>query len=199
MLIKSILIVTNEREYTDVVRDKILDTVNLITDSNKEVHIFKEDLVLYSLLRDNPKVKFIKGLSSGADLLLFNRMNDGVYKDTDEIGIVKEDFSDVYKRSISRNVTPVRSKAFDEEEYKTLRESVLFRRLKYSITHISSKYKFVINFTDSKDINLLNSLIPAYGDGKFIYTYDCLKNRSEFAVGGCFLPESNFESCIKEA
>lgn len=195
---KSVLIISNDKPFTDIVKERILSIVDNITQSGKEVHIFKEDILLYSLLKDKENIFCINGLSSGADLLLFNKINEDIYFSSDKVKTLKADFSDVYKKSISRHPSPERSKAYDEKEYKTMRESVMIRRLKYSISQIALRYNFIINFKDSKDLNIINNLNPVYGDGKFIYIYDCSKNKSEFAVGGCYLSDNEFNKCIRE-
>lgn len=194
---KPILIVTNTKEFSNSTKDKINYILDLIKSKNKEIHIFKEDTKVYSILKDNPNVSYINGLSSGADLILFNRINENVYSSDDSMKQVKDDFSDVYKRCISRNVSPDRSKAFDEQEFKSLRDSVMVRRLRFNISQISSLYQFIIIFKDTKDTNLLNSIKLEHGDGKFIYIYDCIKDKYEFFVGGFPVTESDFENIIK--
>lgn len=194
---KPILLVTNTKEFSTTTEDKIKSIIDLVTTRAREVHIFKEDTQAYSLLKTNPSISYIEGLSSGADLILFNKINEGVYSSDDSVKRVKDDFSDIYKRAISRNASPDRSKAHDDLEFKSLRESVMFRRLRFNISEISSLYQFIIIFKDSKDTNLLNSIKPEHGDGKFIYTYDCLKDRYEFFVGGFPVTEADFETIVK--
>lgn len=195
---RCILLVSNEKELSDIAKEKILSIVKLALENDKEIHIFKEDIQLYLLLKSYENVFYIKGLSSGADLMLFNKTNSNVYYTSDSIKSVKDDHSDIYKMSISRHKTPDRSKSFDETEYTSVRLSLVSKRLRYNISKISDKYTFIVNFRDTKDVNYLNSINPVYGDGKFIYNYDCVKDRVEFSIGGCFLPEINFETCIKE-
>lgn len=196
-MLKPILLVTHTKQFSPTTENKIKSIVDMITQQDKEVHIFKEDIQAYTLLKSNSHISCINGLSSGADLILFNKINDGVYSSSDSVKQVKDDFSEIYKRSISRNASPDRSKAFDDAEFKTLRDSVMFRRLRFNISEISSLYQFVIIFKDNKDTNLLNSIKPEHGDGKFIYMYDCIKDRYEFFVGGFPVTEADFETIIK--
>lgn len=196
-MIRSILIVSGEKPLSNRAKDQLLQIVGVIQQSGKEIHIFKEDVSLWDVLRNEANVKYINGLNSSADLLLFNKEHEGVYLPTDSVMAAQSDHSTIYKRAISRHVATERSKSFDELEYRSMRNSIVNRRLKFAIAQIAEIYQFVINFKDSKEFNLLNSLKPGYGDGKFLYTYDGLKDRVEFAVGGCELPSDNFELCIK--
>lgn len=196
-MIKSILIVSNENTFNGATEDKIDDIFTSIIESGKEVHIFREDLLLYEKYKNTKGVKYIKGLSSGADVIIFNRINYMHYDKEDTILEHKGDFGEIYKKAISRHKTPNKEKAFDETEYNLMRESIMYRRLRFNISNIANEYKFVINFKDVKDVNLLNSLKPEFGDGKFIYIYDCVKEIGDFLVGGCSLPADNFEACIQ--
>lgn len=194
-----ILIVSNSKDFTEETKCKILEIVEHAISSFKQVHIFREDKNLYDLLRDVAGVYYINGLSpTGGDTLLFNKMNEGFYVPGDTISKVEGDFSSIYKRAISRHVAPTMSTSYDRAEYDSRREAVMINRLRFAIANISASYSFIVNIQSSKEVNYLNAITPTFGDGKFIYTYNCLKNRGEFAVGGSYLTEDDMFRCIKE-
>lgn len=197
-MIDSILLVSNNKDLSKTCVDKVVDLVNLIAESNKQVHIFKEDIQLYKILKNYSNVYYLDGLSSKADTLLFNRINPGIYNKEDSIRKARVDCSNEHKKSISRNIVRDRSKFYDKTEYDTFREAVVYRRLKYVISSVAERYQFIIHFKNTKESNIINMITPTFGDGKFLYSYDCSTHKSEFTVGGCFLGEEQFIRCIKE-
>lgn len=198
-MIREILIVSNSKEFSNDNKEYIIDLIHYILENKKEVHIFKEDLRLYDLVRNIDGVKFINGLSpDGGDSLLFNRLNEGFYRPEDKLIKVGSDYKDIYKKATTRYLAPKISNSFDKSEFNSRRESVMYNRLRFAISNISNTYRFIINIQSTRDLNLLNSLKPAHGDGKFIYNYNCIKERGEFAVGGSYLKDTDFMNCIKE-
>jgi hypothetical protein len=193
-----IIIISNSNPFTEVIKNKILQLVDNIILSNKKIIIFKEDVLLYDILKDNENVQYISSIASSGDEMLFNKENYLYYNNSDKIKEYKLDKSKIFKRAISRYPLPDRSKVYDNIEYKTLRESVVDKRIKFCISQIINDFGIIVNFSSNKDMNIINSIKPEYGDGKFYFIYDCIKNKSEFIVGGCYLKEEDFYKFIKE-
>lgn len=198
-MINDILIISNTKKFSVDTEEKVNNIVDLISKYNKQVHMFKEDMMLYSVVRDNDKVCAMSSLSSGADLLLFNRANSDLYNSNDKVKVITPDYNAIYKKAISRFPTPSRENSFDEIDYQSRRMSVMNSRMRFAISQIAKSYQFVVIIQDSKENNLINSITPEYGDGKFIYIYDCNKKRTTFYIGGCIVPEENFENFLKGA
>lgn len=197
-MIRDVLIVSGTSTMSNEIKDKVQHIVNMIHSSNKNVHFFKEDLLLLDLIKGSTKIFFIESLTSPADKLLFKKNKGTSYSDTKDIPKVNTDYSIIQKKSIKRYVVPNRENVYDIIEYNTIRDNIVANRSKYVISQIASQYSFIINITKSKDVNLLNGLEPTFGDGKFIYELNAITNESKFFIGGCITSEENFERCIKE-
>ncbi len=199
-MLSNILLVSNFNTTVDnSTYDSIINMAKSIIESNKNIIIFREDILLYEIFKNYSNVKFIRTLSSTSDKLLHHKNNKSLYEEIcnmEELFI--DEFNDILKKSIKRFLSPKVSDCYDLDEYKSRRISIMNSRIKMCMTEISKRYEFIIQFKDKKEYNYMNSIKAVYGDGKFIYIYNCQTKKSEFYVGGCLLSDKDFYTCIKE-
>lgn len=195
---KNILFVGVTNELSDTSREKFSELTTTAISNGCGVHIFREDILFYDILRNQEGVKAIFSIDSASDKLLYGKEHEGFYLPTDKIVCERYHSFDIYNKAISRFPVPNKYCSFDKQEYDSRRKSVVEYRSRKAMLSIASEYKFVVLFQGSKDNNLINGFKGTSGDGKFIYTYDVNKNIAEFTVGGFMIPENDIIKCMKE-
>ena len=196
MLNKNVLLISNKNTFSV----DTLNTLNKLHDSilsnNFRFNFFREDLNLYKLYKDDKRVYAIKTLNTDSDEL-FLRENEKIYTEDFQCTLktIKTE-DDAYKRSLKRFPAPRRNACFDNIEYKTRRYSTVQNRSKFVISKLFDEFQIIVLLRDKKQYNLINSYTPKYGDGKFIYDYDCTTNLATFNIGGVVVPNELFFSLL---
>lgn len=191
----SVLIVSNTGKLNSKVISSIKDIVEQCLLVNREVNVFQEDLLLKDLLKEYHNVRFIRGLCSKSDDMIYFRENKINF---DGLTMSKTDYADIKAKALSRYRSPVKSESFDSIEYDSRRLDVVYKRLKFVITNVADRFTFVVNVkTNDVSTNYYKTPKQEFGNGKFMYIVDCDKNMETFTIGGCEQKIDLFKECLR--